>query len=382
MNIHDNGSKPVIEIDPSAILNKRRRGVRVTYAAAVALGLAVGGGAVAGAATGSSSTSTTTPADHAEGLDGHQGWGGTTPAAFGTVASVGTNTFTLTKLDGTNVTVDVGSSTTYLDPGVTTPTIADVKVGDHVAVFGTDTNNTVAGTKVAIGGPGGPGGHLGSGGTPPAAFGIVASVGTNTFTLTTLDGASVTVDVSGTTTYLDPGVTTPTIADVKVGDHVAVFGTGTNNTVAATKVAIGGPGGPGGHQGWGGTNPAAFGTVASVGTNTFTVTSPDGTNVTVGVGSSTSYMEFGKTSASVADVTVGARVVVFGTHANNTVTATKVGIGSPPTGAEGPAGPRGAFGPGGMGGWAPAPSGSTSSRDSSSANATTSSGSSSGGTLA
>ena len=309
MTIHDDdaltsGSYPATEVDPPAILNKRRRGVRVTYAAAVALGLAIGGGAVAGAASGSSS-STTPPSSSAEGPGGRPDFGGTPPAAFGTVASVGGTSFTVTTHQGTKVTVDVSGTTTYLDPAVTSPSLADVKVGDHVAVFGTDSANTVTAAKVAIGGPGG-------------------------------------------------------------------------------------DGGPGGHPDFGGTPPAAFGTVASVGTNTFTLTSPDGTTVTVDVGSSTTYTEFGKTSASIADVTVGAHVAVFGTNANNTVTATKVGIGNPtarPGGfgrPGGPWGPGGNHGPDGMGGWPPAPSGTAgSSGTASGSSGTASSGTatSSGGTL-
>ena len=169
-----------------------------------------------------------------------------------------TSTFTVTTHDNTTVTVDVTGTTTYLDPATTSPTFADVKVGENVAVFGTDTSNTVAATKVAIGSVGGPGGRHGFGGTPPAAVGTVASVGANTFTLTTPDKTTVTVDVTGTTTYQDPGVTSPSFTSLKAGDHVAVFGTDTNNTVAATQVCIGGstvppgPGGPGDRGGFGG----------------------------------------------------------------------------------------------------------------------------------
>jgi uridylate kinase len=77
MNIRDDdgsatGSASGNGIDPYATLNRRRRGVRVTYAAAVALGLVVGGGAIAGAATGST-TSTTQPADHTETPGEHSG---------------------------------------------------------------------------------------------------------------------------------------------------------------------------------------------------------------------------------------------------------------------------------------------------------------------
>src|SRR6202521_123021 len=167
--------------DPLATFNtRRRRGVRVTSAAAVALGLVLAGGSVAGATTSSTPSTASGPSTP----DHRPPFGGSPPAAVGTVASVGTGTFTLTTQDNTTVTVNVGTTTTYRDSGVTTPTIANVTVGEHVAVFGTDTSNVVTATSVAIGDPpgGGPGGH-GPGGSPPAAVGTVASVGTGTFTL-------------------------------------------------------------------------------------------------------------------------------------------------------------------------------------------------------
>jgi hypothetical protein len=251
------GSDPL-----STISRGRRRGVKVTAAAIMALGLAVGGGAVAGATT-SSSTAPSGTSTH----PGGRPFGGSPPVDVGTVKSVGTDSFTLTTSGGTVVTVDVGTSTTYRDRGVTSPTIADLKVGDHVAVFGTDTSDTVTATSVAIGdlgGPGGPGGPGGSGtgpgGSPPAAVGTVKAVGTDSFTLTTSGGTVVTVDVGTSTTYRDPGVTSATFADVKVGDHVAVFGTDTSNTVTATSVGVGDfPGGRGGPGGGGKGAPAGGG---------------------------------------------------------------------------------------------------------------------------
>jgi preprotein translocase subunit YajC len=192
------------------------------------------------------------------------------------VKSVGDGTFAITAQDGTTVTVNVSSATTYMDQGVTSASIANVTVGEHVAVFGTDTSNTVAATSVAIGSPpaGGKGGPMGApggkGGTPPAAVGTVKSVGDGTFAIAAQDGTTVTVNVSSATTYMDQGVTSASIANVTVGEHVAVFGTDTSNTVAATSVAIGSPpaggkGGPmgassgspgGGPLGPGGTPPA------------------------------------------------------------------------------------------------------------------------------
>src|ERR1019366_8161252 len=178
---------------------------------------------------------------------------------------------------------------TYQDRGVTAPTFANVTVGSHVAVVGTDTANTVAATRVLIGGLGG---HRfgNASGTRPAAVGTVKSIGANTFTLTTHSGTVVTVNVATTTTtYQDRGVTAPTFANVTVGSHVAVVGTDTANTVAATRVLIGGLGG---HRFGNGTRPAAVGTVKSIGADTFTLTTRSGTVVTVNVTSgTTSYQE-------------------------------------------------------------------------------------------
>jgi hypothetical protein len=89
----------------------------------------------------------------------------------GTVKSVGDGTFAITTQDGTVVTVNVSGSTTYMDQGVTSPSIANVTVGEHVAVFGTDTSNTVTATGVAIGNPptGGKGGPIGASNGGPGA---------------------------------------------------------------------------------------------------------------------------------------------------------------------------------------------------------------------
>ena len=91
---------------------------------------------------------------------------------------------------------------------MTSPSLADVKVGAHVAVFGTDSANTVTATKVAIGTAPVPAPAAGPRVATAVrrrprrpAFGTVATVGTNTFTLTTHDGTTVTVDVSSSTTY-------------------------------------------------------------------------------------------------------------------------------------------------------------------------------------
>jgi hypothetical protein len=93
---------------------------------------------------------------------------------MGTVKSVGDDTFTITTPSGATVTVNVSSSTTYRDPSVSSATLANVTVGEQVAVFGTESSDTVTATSVGIGNPpaagkGGPGAGNGPfGGTPPS----------------------------------------------------------------------------------------------------------------------------------------------------------------------------------------------------------------------
>ena len=75
------------------------------------------------------------------------------------------------------------------------------------------------------------------------------------------DGKTVTVEVSSSTTYKDPGVTSPSFANVTTGEMVSVEGTtASSGVVTATSVFIGFGGGMGhdhGHRGgfatgWGG----------------------------------------------------------------------------------------------------------------------------------
>ena len=152
--------------------SRRRKALRIASATGLAIGLTAGVTAIAGAATGSGSNqSHPAPPD---GISGNRipPNGGSPPVAFGTVATVGTDSFTLTTKGGTTVTVDVTSSTTYNDQGVTSPTLANVTVGETVAAFGTEASRTITATSVDIGTPGGGPGRFG--GSPPAAFGTGA----------------------------------------------------------------------------------------------------------------------------------------------------------------------------------------------------------------
>ena len=175
------------ELHHSASPVRRRRRRRVLQGAA---GLALVSGSAAGGlfalqASGAATpkaiatakvTSTRTSNKHRAHLFAPRG---APPAVAGTVASVDAtgDSFTVTDRSGSTITVAVSSSTTYMDPSVSSAGISNVTVGEHVAVVGTTTSGTVTATQVLIGTPGGPGGAFAPqgaaaprwGGVPPAA---------------------------------------------------------------------------------------------------------------------------------------------------------------------------------------------------------------------
>ncbi len=116
------------------------------------------------------------------------------------------------------------------------------------------------------------------------------------------------------------------------GSYGIVSATSSSSPAAATSSSAaagnGSPGGPGSDGG--GSNarsgPAAggaSGTVASVSTPGFTMTTSAGQRVTVGEASSTTY-QTGTSPASASAITTGEPVLVLGTTSGTTITATQV----------------------------------------------------------
>lgn len=82
---------------------------------------------------------------------------------IGTVASLGSNQFTVNALSGGTVTVNEQSSTTYYNGGAKATSSA-VVTGARVVVEGTRTGNTVSAERVVVLGTGPFGGGATSGG--------------------------------------------------------------------------------------------------------------------------------------------------------------------------------------------------------------------------
>jgi hypothetical protein len=142
------------------------------------------------------------------------------------------------------------------------------------------------------------------------------------------------------TRFLAAGIATVVIGAGTFGILSAASSSGSSAaaTVPATTAAVGAhPGGFTGPSGSGGggsnarSGPAAggaIGTVSSVSTSGFTLSTPTGEKVTIKETSSTKYQK-GTTAASKSAVTNGKTVLVLGTDNNTTITATTVIVGPP-----------------------------------------------------
>lgn len=168
------------------------------------------------------------------------------PAVAGTVASVSGSTVTVTQRNGSTSKVVLTSTTTYQLAGETTTRDAVVTGTRIVARGALASDGTLTATSVDV--------------APATSAGTVKEKGSSSLTLTTRDGSTVTIKVSSSTTYMVGGVTTPTLADVKVGDIVMAAGSrNADGSLSATVVRshtagqFGGPGGgfggPGGMPG-------------------------------------------------------------------------------------------------------------------------------------
>ena len=133
------------------------------------------------------------------------------PTASGTIASVGATSVTITQFDGSSKTLTLTGSTTYTEAGATTSKSALV-VGVRISAEGTvDTAGNFTATAVTI--------------APSSVQGTVASKTATTIVVTTAAGKTVTVDVSSATKYSVRAITSPTLAEVAVGDRIAAQGT-------------------------------------------------------------------------------------------------------------------------------------------------------------
>jgi len=163
----------------------------------------------------------------------------------------------------------------------------------------------------------GAGSFANTGSSPHGAFGRgafarVTGVSGNTITANTWNNGTITIAVSGSTTYHEAGVPA-SLSDVHTGSAIAVQGTWTGTTaISATAIDI--------------ILPRAGGTVAAVSGSSITVSSFNGATQIIHVDSNTHYDRAGK-SASLSDITRNTRITAEGnTNKDGSLQAIRIEI--------------------------------------------------------
>jgi RNA polymerase sigma factor (sigma-70 family) len=137
----------------------------------------------------------------------------TNPSVYGTITQVGSGTITIQPASGAAVVVTLNSSTT-VNVGGKPATAAGLQVGMHaIAYVKTGQPATVVNAYMPTVPPTQP---------APAAsvFGTITQIGAGTMTLQPPNGAAtVVVQLNASTVVTISGMTTATIADLKVGMH-------------------------------------------------------------------------------------------------------------------------------------------------------------------
>lgn len=254
----------------------------------------------------------------------------------GTVASVGTDSFTMTESGGTTVTVDVTTTTTYAETGaVTAPT--GVTIGEQVTVTpiaGTRSHAaTITAAKVLV--------------VLTHVIGTVASVGTDSFTIQLQGGLILTVNTTASTAFRENGTKQP---GVTVGQYVTAYGAPTAAdpaqidaqfvVISTPPVPVAPAPGPGGTYA---TGQLISGTASAVDATSFVLTEADGTVLTIDT-STTTYGETGSPTAPTGVVSgdqvrvtpttgtlltattmTAARVVIVLTQVTGTVQSVRLG---------------------------------------------------------
>ncbi|MEO6207960.1 MAG: DUF5666 domain-containing protein [Candidatus Limnocylindrales bacterium] len=238
--------------------------------------------------------------DDAAGFD-HGRLGG--PGGFRdiTVGAISGANLTLKTDDGWSRTIAVTSGI-ELTKGGQTIAVSDLAVGDSVRFSQTrDDDGTYTVSAIAV--------------VVPSVAGTVSDASASGFKVTSRDGSVWTITTDGSTTYRR-GAVVGTSADVVNGATVRVEGESTgDNALKALSVQA--------------EAEHTVGTVTAKTATTISITTRDGTAVTVNVDGDTTYIVNGVETASLADITVAMIVGVQGTSATDGSIAADAVIGGP-----------------------------------------------------
>ena len=168
------------------------------------------------------------------------------PSIAGTVSDLTSSGFKITARDGSVWTITTDDATVYRF-GSAAGSASDLKDGGLARVHGESAgDNALNATTVQVAGDG--------------AIGTVTAKSSDTITLKTQDGSSLTVHVDGDTVYHVKGKHAATLANITVDMIVSVHGRDrADGSIDASTVAAGRHGAKGGRGRFGGHGPRGFG---------------------------------------------------------------------------------------------------------------------------
>jgi hypothetical protein len=216
-----------------------------------------------------------------------------------TIVRIAGSTVDLKTDDGWTRTITVTADTKIAKGGVAA-TLADLKVGDRVALRqkrNADGTYSIVALTVPV----------------PVLAGTVTAVGADSLTLKSRDGSTRTIDLTGTTTF-KLGRADGKTSDLKVGSIVVVTGTeGSANAFTAKTVWIQV------------RLDKVAGEVTAKTKDSITVKQRDGSTVTLKIGGDTKFVVRGAANPGLADFAVGMKVSAVGVRNDDgSLTAARV----------------------------------------------------------
>lgn len=223
-------------------------------------------------------------------------------AVMGDVKSISGTVFTVTTPERGDVQVQTTDQTRYRAKDNPNFSLADLQVGDRVAVQGRWQDGKLQANVVGL---------------IPAelrdkALGQVQSIAGGTIALTKPDGSTLNVATTTVTKYHARGIENPSLADIKAGDIVIVVGQLNGSTLTAAQIGFQTPRAR--------TGPLAAGNIAAINGGTLTLQQPFGQSMTVTTDANTFVVQRGAdglTVISVSDLQVGDGVAVLGVRSSD-----------------------------------------------------------------
>ncbi len=265
---------------------------------------------------------------------------------FGTVSAINGNIITITSQKGfgttattSTLTVDATNATVTKDNVASS--LSNIAIGDMISATGTTTGSNTVATTIRDGKAGaGRGGMMN-----PGVFGTVSAINGNNITITGKQGfgttaTTVTYTIDATSATITKANVAGTISSIAIGDTIAVQGTVTGTSVAATSIrdgimmrgsngiedeAKGAPEQPGDVSNTpsiGNGQPIVAGSVTAVTGSTITITNKS--NATFTIDATNAKFTKGNTTATISNIAVGDSIVAQGTVNGSSVSATMI----------------------------------------------------------